>query len=95
MNKNFDVPSVIVGKVVMNLLELEAHKVTAYLSPQRTVKACRKIFGGKINSRDRRADIQLTIGAPNYAERRFIKACLAYGEPFPVKKLQVKMVSRT
>ena len=95
MNKNFDVPAVVVGKLVMNLLDLEAHRVTAYLSPTRTVKACRKLFGGKINSRDSRADIQLTIGAPNYAERRFIKACLASGEPFPVKRLQVKLLSRT
>jgi len=32
----------------------------------------------------------LTIGRPNYAEREFIKLCKKAGEPFPVKKMQLK-----
>jgi hypothetical protein len=33
-------------------------------------------------------EIALTIGAPNYAARQFIKRCKQAGEPFPVKKLR-------
>lgn len=32
----------------------------------------------------------VTIGEPNFAERRFIAQCIKAGEPFPVKKVQYK-----
>ena len=91
MNEKYDVPAAIVGKVVRTLLESGAHKVTAYLSPNQTVKACRKMYEGKISTpRDTRADVTVTVGVPNYSERRFIKMARAAGEPFPIKKLQIK-----
>lgn len=92
MNPKYDVSAVIIGKVVRALLETGAHKVTAYISPNQTVKACRKLFDGGITKRDIRADITLTVGVPNYAERRFIKLARAAGEPFPIKKLQIKLM---
>lgn len=91
MNHHFDVPPKVVGEVVWTLLEHDAKKVTAFLSPRLTVKASRTLYDGKISKRDRRADVSVTIGEPNYAERRFIKAALAAGEPFPVKRFQIKM----
>lgn len=94
MNVKYDAPASVIGKVVRTLLEGQAAKVTAYLSPQLTVKASRVLFGRKIDKRDRRADVRLTVGVPNYAERRFIKACLAAGEPFPVKKFQVRCITQ-
>jgi hypothetical protein len=41
----------------------------------------------------RNAEITLTLGAPNYLERAFIKKCHRAGEPFPVKKLQYHFVA--
>jgi hypothetical protein len=35
-------------------------------------------------------DLRLTIGKPNYSERKFIKQCIKAGEPFPIKKIQLK-----
>jgi hypothetical protein len=88
--KNYDVSPKVIGQCVRMLLEQRARKVTAYLSPTLTVKASRRLFGKRIDNRSTRADIILTIGAPNYEERKFIALCKKAGEPFPVKKLQIK-----
>lgn len=92
MNPKFDVPAALVGRVVRTLLETEgAHKVTAYVTPHQTVKAKLVLFDGKLPRKGaRRADIRLTIGDPNHAERKFIKLAQKASEPFPVKKMQVK-----
>ncbi len=67
-----------------------AYKATKYLGEKLTVKATRKRFKGKIDKRSRIAEILFTVGAPNYEERKFIKQAKKAGEPFPVKKIQVK-----
>lgn len=66
-------------------------KATKYVAENVTVKATRKLYGGKIDRRYKRTEIMLTIGPPNYAERQFIKTLKKAGEPFPVKKVQLKM----
>jgi len=91
MNAKYDVDASVIGKVVRTLIEMDAKKVTAFISPKLTVKASRVLFDGKISKRDARADVVVTLGVPNFSERRFIKAALAASEPFPVKKLQIKM----
>ncbi len=73
----------------------DAKRVTKYMSPLATVKGTRQ---GKLYRRaDSRPDswgvqttILITIGRPNYAERQFIKKAKKAGEPFPVKKYQIK-----
>jgi hypothetical protein len=64
-----------------------AKQATKYLSPQLTVKAT---FHGARDARYARRTIVLTVGTPNYRERAFIKKCQAVGEPFPVRKLQLR-----
>lgn len=64
-----------------------ARKATKFLSPTLTVKAARR---HKPDKRATREEILFTVGAPNYAERRFIKLCRKAGEPFPVKKIQIQ-----
>ena len=91
MNAKYDVEAKLIGNVVRTLLEMDAKKVTAYVSPRLTVKASRVLFAGKIDKRDARADVVVTVGVPNYEERRFIKAARAANEHFPVRKLQIKM----
>jgi len=88
------VTKAVVGKVVSTLIATESKKATAYLSPRLTVKATRRAWDGKIDRRDRRADIVLTIGEPNCDERHFIKTAIRAGEPFPVKKVVTKPFPR-
>ena len=73
-----------------------AIKATKYISPNETAKATRrtyKAYAGKIR-RGTPTEILFTIGRPNYEEREFIKKCKKAGEPFPVKKIQVKFPSQ-
>lgn len=74
--------------IVDRLLKTEAYTVTRYLSPKLVVRAVR--IGGK-HKLPRSIYISVKIGSPNYLERRFVKACLKAGEPFPVKKDQIRM----
>ena len=74
-------------QVVEAVLETGAYKATKFLSAKETVKATRRRFrrgGGRIT------EVLLTVGRPNYAERQFIKKAQAAGEPFPIKKVQLK-----
>jgi hypothetical protein len=94
--KKLDVAAEQIGRVVRLLLDTPtARKVTLYLSPTLTVKASRKLYEGdkergRYSTRVTRADVQLTIGAPNYQERRELKLLKKVCEPFPVKKLYIK-----
>lgn len=92
----FDAPAADIGRVVRTLLDTPtARKVTLYLSEKLTVKASRMAYAddkkrGRFDRRDSRADVHVTVGTPNYEERRFIKWAKKALEPFPVKKLQIK-----
>lgn len=72
------------------IIESGAYKATKYLSEKLTIKATRKRFKGRIDKRSRIAEIVFTVGGPNYEEREFIKVCKKAGEPFPVKKIQMR-----
>jgi hypothetical protein len=78
-----------VGKVLEALVENKAWKATAYLSEKFVVNMTRKLYNGKFPN-NTELDIVLTIGRPNYLQREFIKDCKKAGEPFPVKKVQLK-----
>jgi wobble nucleotide-excising tRNase len=66
-----------------------AYKATKYINEKLTIKATRKRYKGK-RLWGHAIDIIFTVGKPNYEEREFIKMCKKAGEPFPVKKMQVK-----
>ena len=72
------------------ILSWGAVKATKYISPKLVIKASRKRFNGRVDKRNRIAEILFTIGAPNYAEREYIKKLKKAKEPFPVKKVQLK-----
>ena len=70
-----------------------AIKATKYISPKEIVRAVRKTYKSQ-NRKPHKGDsveISLTIGRPNYLERQFIKDCQKAGEPFPVKRIQIKV----
>jgi len=62
-------------------------KAVAYVSPKLTIKLSRR---HRPDGRSKSVDFVLTSGAPNYAEREFIKQLKKVKEPFPVKKVQLK-----
>lgn len=66
-------------------------KATKFVSPIFIVRAVRKLYGKKIDKREKSITIILTIGTPNYAEREFIKVCKKAKEEFPIKKVQLKL----
>lgn len=60
-----------------------------YLSDKLVVRATRPRFEGKVSKGN--LHVSLVIGKPNFAQREFIKMCKKAKEPFPVKKIQVKL----
>lgn len=62
-------------------------RATLYIAADYVIAAC-------LQKRPRKGDLRhtiiLKIGRPNFREREFIKACRKAGEPFPVKKVQLK-----
>ena len=82
-----------IERVVTEVIDAGAWKATKYVSLKQVVRATQRRYGGRLGKRDR-ADIVLTIGSPNFSERRFIAKCKKAGEPFPVKKIQLKFPPR-
>lgn len=58
-----------------------------YLTPTMVIKAT---MYGNVYAKRAAHSVRVTMGSPNYAEREFIKAVKKAGEPFPVKKIQLK-----
>jgi len=79
------VPWEYADKVIEPLMAGE-RKAVMYLTPSLTIKATRR---HKPNRRERTVEILLTMGAPNFAERAFIRVAKKAGEPFPVRRVQI------
>ena len=75
-------------KAVNALLASTARSATVYVSDRQRVTATHvhKPYG-----RAQSSTIAVTYGNLNYAGREFVKACKRAGEPFPVKKVQLKL----
>lgn len=65
----------------------DARSATKYISPTERVTVTR-LF--RTNRRNTRESLLVTYGAMNWAGRLFVKACQKAGEPFPVKKVQLR-----
>ena len=76
-------------KLARLLVSEGARSALKVLSPKLVVQATRICYGGKFPPY-KLLDIRITAGRPNYLARRFIKACVKAGEPFPVKKIQFR-----
>lgn len=78
-----------VSDVVNSLMAIPNLKhATKYLSPKRTIRGT---LIGRMRKNQRRITLALSIGSPNYKERKFIKDCVKAEEPFPVRKVQLKI----
>ena len=73
------------------LVSSGARRATKYLSEREVVKMTRRVYklrkGRPLKSP---LEVVLTRGRPNYAEREFIRKCKKAGEPFPVRKIQLR-----
>lgn len=69
----------------------QIRSISVYQSPTLVVTATRR---HKPDKRNTTIEMVLTIGKPNFRGRQFVKACLKAGEPFPVKKPQIKWIKR-
>ena len=83
------VPRYVFAQLAEAILQAGAKRATKYLSEKLTVKAT--LHGKRMN----RAEVSnrtmvVSVGRPNYAERQFIRQCKRAGEPFPIKRLQLK-----
>lgn len=84
------IPMNAISDTIEMLLRMKARSATKFLDPKTTVRVSRQIFKRGGERRGANATLLITLGAPNYSARRFIKACKKAGEPFPVKHVQLK-----
>lgn len=73
------------GKVIEIVLEPGCVRAIKYLLPKLRIKATKR------QTAKNHIEIVVTIGRPNYDDRKFIKDCEEAGEPFPIKKIQRKV----
>ena len=79
--------------IIDAVLKPQVYQATKYVSPTYVITATRKRFKGKLQSaRARQETLLLTIGKPNARARQFIASCERSGEPFPVKKIQLRTI---
>ena len=76
-----------ISQVISAVLRYDVKRATKYLLPTETVKAT---VQGNPDGRSRQTTVLVTFGRPNYHEREFIKWAKKAGEPFPIKKVQLK-----
>jgi hypothetical protein len=82
------IPRYVFAQLAEIVLSDGAKKATKFISPREVVKAT---FQGRRNvGRNRARTILFTVGAPNYAERKFIRLCEKAGEKFPIRKYQIR-----
>ncbi len=79
------------SKLAKAVLSSGAYQAILYISPNRTIKATRKRFKGKFSRST--TELLFTDGKPNYTERKRIKELVKAKEPFPVKKIQLKIAA--
>lgn len=83
-----------VAQAIQIVVAQGAHSATKYISPKHVVKVTQRLAAGRLPRKGSNLDFVVTVGSPNYADRLFIKKCLKAGEPFPVKKLQLKFPAK-
>lgn len=76
-----------IGNLFMVMNDCRVYRATRYIADDLTVKVTRR---HRPRARARQEEFVVTFGKPNYAERAFIRKCKLAGEPFPVRKIQLK-----
>lgn len=83
---NFDAEQKKIGECVSDVLNVRnVRKATAYISERRVIKATAQC---RANKRSKSVTILVTVGKPNFVERRFIRLCKKAGMVFPLRQIQ-------
>lgn len=83
--------SKVTAQCVDAIVNFGAVRATKYIDEKTTAKATRITYRKNHRPRNKVLEIRITVGRPNYLERKFIKLLKEAAEPFPVKKIQLKM----
>lgn len=82
------IPEAKIGETISSVLAIpNVRRATAYLSDKFTIKATAQ---RKIGKADKSTTILVTVGAPNFVERRFIRLCKKAGVCFPLRQVQLQ-----
>jgi hypothetical protein len=81
-----------ISQVVEAVIEGGAKQAIKYFGPRLVLKAT--FVGKRKNESKMHRSILLTYGSPNSRERQFIKDCKTAGEPFPVRRIQLKFAKQ-
>lgn len=85
---DFDAEKKKIGQCVQDVLTIKnVRRATAYISEKRTVKAT---LQRRIDKRAKSATVLVTVGAPNFLERRFIRILKKTGVVFPLQSIYYK-----
>lgn len=77
-----------IGECVRDVLTIKnCRRAMAFISPKKTVKATAQ---RRLDKRDRSATILVTVGAPNFLERRLIRSYQKSGVVFPLNQIHHK-----
>lgn len=87
-------PMSAVTQAVETLLRTGAWHATKYLTPRTIVRATRQRAGRRFRSNGMNMQITLTLGRPNYLEARVVKKARKAKEPFPIRKVQLRMLPK-
>lgn len=75
------------SKVCSALINSDARSAIKYVAYNIVVRAT---WHNKPSGRHTRETMVVSYGAPNYRERKFIKACKKANEPFPISRIQFR-----
>lgn len=73
--------------VCATLIASDAKSAIKYIDEKTVVKAT---WHNKPSGRNRSETMVVSFGDPGYREAKFIATCKKAGEPFPVKKIQLR-----
>ena len=84
-----------INQSIALLLKTGAWKATRYISDKQVERVTRRRYlrSRKVFSKYE-MDFVVSLGRPNYIDRKFIKACEKAGESFPIKKVQLKFLPK-
>lgn len=87
-NYDFQTTQKKIGQCVQDVLTIKnCRRATAYMSPTLTIKATAQ---RRQDKRAKTSTVLVTIGKPNFLERRFIRVCQKAGCVFPLNQIQWK-----
>lgn len=79
-----------IASATATLVAQGAWRVTKYISPKQVLRVTRRRYLRGRSNFARALELVVNYGPPNYDERRFIDKCKRAGEPFPIRKMQIK-----